>query len=114
VGNGGEKMAAAATQAPGSGFGEKTVEQKARTANPGEGSDACWRPVLKLPCELTVELPLPDFKVSDFMKLQPGMVISTGWRLSRDVPLRVNGTLIGWAEFEGAGKRLAVRMTELA
>jgi flagellar motor switch/type III secretory pathway protein FliN len=79
-----------------------------------EDSEKRWRPALQLPCQLTVELPLPDFHVSDFLQLKSGMVISTGWRLSRDVPLRVNGTLIGWGEFEGSGKRLAVRMTELA
>jgi flagellar motor switch/type III secretory pathway protein FliN len=88
--------------------------QKPQTTSPVEGSEARWRPVLKLPCLLTVELSLPKFKVSDFVKLQPGAVISTGWRLSRDVPLRVNGTLIAWGEFEGTGKRLAVRLTELA
>jgi flagellar motor switch/type III secretory pathway protein FliN len=92
----------------------ENASQKAQTATAVEASEAHWRPALKLPCLLTVELPLPDFKVSDFLKLQPGMAISTGWRLSRDVPLRVNGALIGWGEFEGAGKRLAVRVTELA
>ncbi len=88
-----------------------TASEKSPPANSDE---ARWRPALKLPCQITVELPLPGFKVSDFLQLQPGLVVSTGWRLSRDVPLRVNGTLIGWGEFEGAGKRLAVRVTELA
>lgn len=88
--------------------------QTASTAEATEGTEARWRPALQLPCLLTVELPLPGFKVSDFLKLQAGVVISSGWRLSRDVPLRVNGTLIGWGEFEGAGKRLALRLTELA
>jgi len=76
--------------------------------------EARWRPVLGLPCQLTVELPLPNFKVADFLGLRPGSVLSTGWRLAHDVPLHINGTLIGWAEFEGAGSRLAVRLTELA
>ena len=79
-----------------------------------EGEESRWRPVLGLDCELTVELPLPDFKVADFLKLQPGSVIATRWRVTHDVPLRANGTLIGWCEFEGAGNRLAVRLTELA
>ncbi len=76
--------------------------------------EARWRPLLDLPCELTVDLPLPDFKVADFLALRPGSVVGTGWRLARDIPLRINGTLIGWAEFEGAGNRMAVRVTELA
>jgi flagellar motor switch/type III secretory pathway protein FliN len=73
-----------------------------------------WRPVLDLPCQLTVELPLPHFKVADFLALRAGSVLGTNWRLAHDIPLRINGTLIGWAEFEGAGIRLAVRVTELA
>jgi flagellar motor switch/type III secretory pathway protein FliN len=73
-----------------------------------------WRPVLDLPCQLTVDLPLPHFKVADFLGLRPGSVVGTNWRLAHDIPLRVNGTLIGWAEFEGARSRLAVRVTELA
>jgi flagellar motor switch/type III secretory pathway protein FliN len=101
--------AAATTQA-----GNPVAVEKAPAANPDSNVEARWRPALKLPCQLTVELSLPDFKVSGFLKLQPGIVISTGWRLSRDVPLRVQGTLIGWGEFEGAGKRLSVRVTELA
>jgi len=76
--------------------------------------DPRWRPVLDLPCQLTVDLPLPNFKVADFLKLQAGSVMATEWRVSRDVPLRVNETLIGWGEIEGSGKRLAVRLTELA
>jgi flagellar motor switch/type III secretory pathway protein FliN len=72
-----------------------------------------WQPVLNLPCELTVELPLPDFHVSDLLELQNGSVIGTQWHLTRDVPLRINGTLIGWSEFEVVGDRLAVRLTEL-
>lgn len=73
-----------------------------------------WRPVLDLPCQLTVDLPFPHFKVADFLALRAGSVLGTNWRLAHDIPLRVNGTLIGWAEFEGAGSRLAVRLTELA
>jgi flagellar motor switch/type III secretory pathway protein FliN len=61
-----------------------------------------------------VDLPLPNFKVGDFLKLQAGSVVDTQWRLTRDVPLRINGTLVGWGEFEGGGSRLAVRLTELA
>jgi len=90
-----------------------TAAEKPR-AVPAEAQDVSWRPVLGLPCYLTVDLPLPGFKVTDFLALEIGSVIGTNWRLSHDVPVRINGTLIGWAEFEGAGKRLAIRFTELA
>lgn len=100
-------MAAAAAQAPSPSTGARVVAE-------AEREDPRWKPVLDLPCQLTVDLPLPNFKVADFLKLQRGSVMATGWRVTHDVPLRVNGTLIGWGEFEGAGNRLAVRVTELA
>lgn len=76
--------------------------------------DARWRPVLGLVCQLSADLPLPHVTVADFLNLRTGSVIATEWRLSRDVPLRANGTLIAWVEFEGSGARLAVRITEIA
>jgi flagellar motor switch/type III secretory pathway protein FliN len=100
-------MASAATLSPASG-------EKPRPAQAAEIEDARWQPVLGLPTELTIDLPLPNFKVADFLRLRVGSVIPTRWRVSREVPLRVNGTLIGWGEFEGSGQRLAVRVTELA
>jgi flagellar motor switch/type III secretory pathway protein FliN len=79
-----------------------------------ELEESRWVSVLSLPCRLTVDLPLPGFKVADLLKLQSGSVIGTNWHVGRDVPLRINGTLIGWSEFEVVGNRLAVRLTELA
>ena len=76
--------------------------------------DERWRPVLGLPCELTVDLPLPGFKIADFLKLRRESVIDAHWRVGHEVPLRLNGTLIGWIEFEVVGNNLAVRLTELA
>lgn len=76
--------------------------------------DARWQPVLGLNCELAVELPVPDFKISDFLKLQPGLVIDCAWRVGNDLPLRLNGTLIGWTKIEVVSDRLAVRLTEVA
>jgi flagellar motor switch/type III secretory pathway protein FliN len=103
---------AATAQAVSSGAAEKP-----RVSQPlevGGLDDARWRPMLELPCQLVVELPLPHFQLADFLKLAAGSVIATEWRVTRDVPLRVNGTLIAWGEFDGSGKRLAVRLTELA
>ncbi len=100
-------MSAAATQA-------LTPSPPKPKVGEAETEERRWRPVLGLPCQLTVDLPLPGFKVADFIALRVGSVIGTGWRLGHDVPLRVNGTLIGWGEFEGTGAKLAVRLTELA
>jgi len=73
-----------------------------------------WKPVLELRCELTVELPLPDFNIADLLKLRAGSVIDAHWRVGQDVPLRLNVRLIGWSEFEVVSGNLAVRLTELA
>ena len=85
-----------------------------KSAPEADLAEARWRPVLGQPCQLTVELPMPNFRVSDLLQLRVGSVIGTHWHASRDVPLRINGTLIGWSEFEVVGNRLAVRVTELA
>jgi flagellar motor switch/type III secretory pathway protein FliN len=73
-----------------------------------------WRLVLGLLCQISVDVPLPNFKVADFLKLKAGSVIPSAWRVTRDVPVRVNGTLIAWGEFEGASGHLGVRITEIA
>jgi flagellar motor switch/type III secretory pathway protein FliN len=102
-------MSAAAAQAL-----SPAIAQKPGATGDRESEELRWQPVLGLPCQLTVELPLPHFKVADFLALRAGSVLATGWQLAHDIPLRINGTLIGWGEFEGAGTRLAVRLTELA
>ena len=79
-----------------------------------EFNEAFWKPVMELPCHLTVQLPVPGFRVRDFLALRPGSVIASDWGLSRDVPLRINGVLVAWGELEQLGKHLAVRLTELA
>jgi len=80
----------------------------------GAEADLQWGRVLNLPCQLTVELPLPAFTIADLLKVRVGSVINAHWRLARDVPLRLNGSLLGAVEFEAAGNKLAVRLTELA
>ncbi|HTZ82417.1 MAG TPA: FliM/FliN family flagellar motor C-terminal domain-containing protein [Candidatus Acidoferrales bacterium] len=105
-----EILAAAAAQTqPASVLGAtRSKEQEAQVEEPR------WQRAMNLPCEVAVDLPLPKFRVSDFLALRPGSVVSTSWRLALDVPLRVNGVLIGWGELEGASNRLAVRLMELA
>jgi len=73
-----------------------------------------WTRVEGLPCLLTVEIPVPGFRVTDLVHLAPGRIIATRWRVGLDVPLRINGELIAWSEFEIVQNRLAMRLTELA
>jgi flagellar motor switch protein FliN/FliY len=73
-----------------------------------------WARVENLPCTLTVEIPIPDFRVSDLVRLAPGKIIATRWTVGIDVPLLINGELIAWSEFEIVQSRLAIRLTELA
>lgn len=93
---------------------EKEIAQAKERDPETMNQEARWRPALNLSCHLVVDLPLPNFRVIDFLRLQKGAIIATAWRITRDVPLRVNGTLIGWGEFDGSGPRLGVRLTELA
>ncbi len=67
-----------------------------------------------LPCTLAVDLPVPRFTVRDLLHLSKGSIVETGYHQSSDLPLRVNGQLVGWTEFEVAGERLAVRLTDLS
>ena len=73
-----------------------------------------WARVEGLPCMLTVEIPIPDFKVGDLVLLAPGRIITSRWTVGLDVPLLINGELVAWSEFEIVQARLAVRLTELA
>lgn len=75
---------------------------------------ARWARVEALPCLLTIEISVPGFTVGDLVHLGLGRVIATSWTVGQDVPLRVNGELIAWSEFEVVQNRLAARLTELA
>jgi flagellar motor switch/type III secretory pathway protein FliN len=67
-----------------------------------------------LPCTLSLEVPAVHFTVGDLLTLAPGSIVETACHHTSDVPLRVNGLLIGWTEFEVVGDRLAVRITDQA
>ena len=79
-----------------------------------EVSEEFWSEAALLPCTLTVDVPLKDFTVRDLLRLERGSIVETKNVESADVPVSVNARLIGWAEFEVVGQRLAIRLTELA
>ncbi len=78
-----------------------------------ESSSDVWKIAQSLPCVLTLEVPVPNFTIGDLLRLEKGSVINTQWSQGSDVPLRTNGELIAWTEFEVVGERLAARLTEL-
>ncbi|MBZ5653728.1 MAG: FliM/FliN family flagellar motor C-terminal domain-containing protein [Acidobacteriia bacterium] len=67
-----------------------------------------------LPCRLSLEIAVTRFTVADLLRLTKGSIVETAHHNASDIPLRVNGVLLGWTEFEVIGNRLAVRITELA
>lgn len=73
-----------------------------------------WAAFQLLPCELSLDIPVPGFTVSSLLRLAPNDVINTKWLQGSDVPLYVNGKLIGWTEFEVIDDHLAARLTQIA
>ncbi len=60
--------------------------------------------VAMLTCRMSLEIPVPRFTVRDLLRLSPEDVIDTHWAQTADVPLRINGLLLSWAEFELIGR----------
>jgi len=73
-----------------------------------------WPILQRLPLKLQVSVPLPKFKVKDLLALRKGVMISSAWQSSEDIPLEVGGVQLGWGEFEVVERRMAVRLTRLA
>ena len=73
-----------------------------------------WDDAGELPCRLTVEMAVPGFNVAQLLALEVGTVVDTGRPVGIEVPVQVNGELIGWGEFEDSGGRLAIRTTGIA
>lgn len=67
-----------------------------------------------LPCTLALDVPIVGFTVRELLALTVGTVLETSCHQSMDIPLRVNGLLMAWTEFEVVGERLAARITDLA
>jgi len=91
--------------------------QTARETQPSPTVDAKKDPAKDfgwLPCQLSLEIPIAKFTVGDLLRLRKDSIVETICPSSGDIPLEVNGLLVGWTEFEVIENRLAVRITELA
>jgi flagellar motor switch/type III secretory pathway protein FliN len=62
---------------------------------------------------LTLEVPVINFTVGTLLRMSSGTLVESAWHQSTDIPLRVNGLLMAWTEFEVVGERLAARITDL-
>ena len=71
-------------------------------------------PILRLPVELDVSVPLREFRVRNLLALEPSMVIESGWGHGEDVPLAAGDVQLAWSEFEVIETQLAVRVTRMA
>ncbi len=89
------------------------TEAAALNKEAGSFSSDLWEQAGWLPCELTVELPVPEFTVRDLLRLSAGSVVETQWKSGHDVPLLANRRQIGWVEFEAVGESLAVLLSAL-
>jgi flagellar motor switch/type III secretory pathway protein FliN len=67
-----------------------------------------------LPCTLALDIPVIKFRIGNLLSLTKGSIVETAYHQSSDLPLSVNGQLVGWTEFEVVGDRLAVRLTDLS
>lgn len=91
------------------------TEKKAQESVPATPSAGDrWDMVGNLSCQLTIDLPVPEFRVGTLLSLAKNSVVDTHWQVGNDVPLSVNGELLAWCEFEVVDTHLAVRLTELA
>jgi flagellar motor switch protein FliN/FliY len=69
--------------------------------------------VLELPCHLQVELAVPGFTIRDLLSLEVDSIVDTQRREGAHVPVKANGIMVAWAEFDVMEDRLAVRLTEI-
>ena len=70
-------------------------------------------PVLRLPVDLAVRVPVRDFRMRQLLVLAPGQVIETQWNHGEDLPLTAGEVEVAWSEFEVVETKLAVRITRL-
>jgi len=75
--------------------------------------EEAWNEAQWLPCKLSVAFQVPKLTVGDLLDMELDSVIDCRVREDTPLPIWVNEVVVGWAEFDVVGKRLAVRITEL-
>lgn len=82
--------------------------------DPGDGALSLPAPLVHLPVELEVGLPVRAFRVRNLLALAAGQVVETQWHPGSDLPLAAGDVQLAWTEFEVIDTRLGVRLTRLA
>jgi len=72
-----------------------------------------WAGVQGLPCTLTVSLPISGITVCDLLHLEVNSIVDSQQGAEAPLPVWVNGVMVASSEFDVAGERLAIRITEL-
>jgi len=88
-------------------------EAQARVVEAVAPTREIWPEALELPCELCVALDVPHFTIRDLLSLSVNSLVDSRRREGAHVPVRVNGIMVGWAEFDVIDGKLAVRLTEM-
>lgn len=89
------------------------LEQPESTQEEAASGPAPSSLLLRLPVEVEVSVPVPGFRVSDVLALEPGRVLETDWGHAEDLPLWAGDVQLVWAEFEVVEQKIAVRVTRL-
>lgn len=82
-------------------------------AQPVEEEPVFPAPILLLPVQLGVSIPVREFRVRQLLALAPGQVVETQWNHGEDLPLAAGNVEVAWSEFEVVETQLAVRITRL-
>jgi len=71
-------------------------------------------PFACLPVELSVVVPVRNFRVKNLLSLDTGQVVESYWNHGEDLPLSSGDVQLAWSEFEVVDTHLAVRVTRLS
>jgi flagellar motor switch/type III secretory pathway protein FliN len=83
-----------------------------REALPARIADR-WGDLVSVPVTLSVEVAFEKLSVRDLCNLRKGLVLATAHAAGAPVPVSVAGVLVGWAEFQVVGDKLALRIAEM-
>jgi flagellar motor switch/type III secretory pathway protein FliN len=88
------------------------TENTTQPAMPTPAPDV-WAGVQGLPCTLSVSLPIGGITVGDLLHLEVNSIVDSRQGAEAPLPVWVNGVMVASSEFDIAGERLAIRITEL-